>query len=183
MPSVFSVPAGATVRDKLLAKAKAFIVENGIRNLSHERLAKVSGISKGACLHYFPTKADLWRLLIEDYVRHLDEQFKKHLTPYEASGAPNPVLCAYRDWFEEFRRGEYEPWRNLGYQFMTLGSDKEEFVAPIREWYQSLYRRAMQTAPEKDRWTTLMLLMTFDHMFILKVVEYTPHSISPRLNS
>ena len=55
MSVVFPVSADAPVREKLLAKAKEFIVENGIQNLSHERLAKVSGISKGACLHYFPT--------------------------------------------------------------------------------------------------------------------------------
>ena len=70
----FSVDSDAPVRDKLLAKAKEFIVENGIQNLSHERLAKACGISKGACLHYFPSKAALWDKLIEDFVAHLDSQ-------------------------------------------------------------------------------------------------------------
>lgn len=142
--ALFSVDSDAPVRDKLLAKAKEFIVENGIQNLSHERLAKACGISKGACLHYFPSKAALWDKLIEDFVAHLDSQFNKHLQHYEDAGAENPVLCAYRDWFNEFRANDYEPWRNLGYQFMTLGSDKEEFVAPLREWYQKLYKRAMK---------------------------------------
>lgn len=176
MSSAFSVPADAPVRDKLLAKAKQFIIENGIQNLSHERLAKASGISKGACLHYFPTKADLWTKLIEDFVAHLNHQFNKHLQHYESTGAENPVLCAYRDWFEEFRKAEYEPWRNLGYQFMTLGSDKEEFVAPLREWYQKLYKRAMESVAEKDKWTVVMLLMTFDHMFIMRKLGY--HALS-----
>lgn len=172
MPSIFSVAENASVREKLLAKAKEFIVENGIHNLSHERLAKASGISKGACLHYFPSKAELWDKLIEDFVQHLDSQFNKHLQHYEAAGATNPVLCAYRDWFDEFRAEEYEPWRNLGYQFMTLGSDKDEFVAPLREWYQKLYKRAMDSVPEKDKWMVLMLLMTFDHMFIMRKLGY-----------
>ena len=73
--ALFSVDSDAPVRDKLLAKAKEFIVENGIQNLSHERLAKACGISKGACLHYFPSKAALWDKLIEDFVAHLDSQF------------------------------------------------------------------------------------------------------------
>ena len=172
----FFVDSDAPVRDKLLAKAKEFIVENGIQNLSHERLAKACGISKGACLHYFPSKAALWDKLIEDFVAHLDSQFNKHLQHYEDAGAENPVLCAYRDWFNEFRANDYEPWRNLGYQFMTLGSDKEEFVAPLREWYQKLYKRAMESVPEKDKWMVVMLLMTFDHMFIMRKLGY--HALS-----
>ena len=74
--ALFSVDSDAPVRDKLLAKAKEFIVENGIQNLSHERLAKACGISKGACLHYFPSKAALWDKLIEDFVAHLEEELK-----------------------------------------------------------------------------------------------------------
>lgn len=174
--ALFSVDSDAPVRDKLLAKAKEFIVENGIQNLSHERLAKACGISKGACLHYFPSKAALWDKLIEDFVAHLDSQFNKHLQHYEDAGAENPVLCAYRDWFNEFRANDYEPWRNLGYQFMTLGSDKEEFVAPLREWYQKLYKRAMESVPEKDKWMVVMLLMTFDYMFIMRKLGY--HALS-----
>ena len=69
--ALFSVDSDAPVRDKLLAKAKEFIVENGIQNLSHERLAKACGISKGACLHYFPSKAALWDKLIEDSASNL----------------------------------------------------------------------------------------------------------------
>lgn len=87
--ALFSVDSDAPVRDKLLAKAKEFIVENGILNLSHERLAKACGISKGACLHYFPSKAALWDKLIEDFVAHLDSQFNKHLQHYEDAGAEN----------------------------------------------------------------------------------------------
>ncbi len=172
MSVAFPVSADAPVREKLLAKAKEFIVENGIQNLSHERLAKVSGISKGACLHYFPTKADLWQKLIADYVEHLDRQFNKHLKPYQNSNVECPALCAYRDWFEEFRNPEYAQWRNLGYQFMTLGSDKEEFVAPLREWYQRLYKLAEDSVSEKDKWMVVMLMMTFDHMFIMSKLGY-----------
>lgn len=127
-------------------------------------------------MHYFPSKAALWDKLIEDFVAHLDSQFNKHLQHYEDAGAENPVLCAYRDWFNEFRANDYEPWRNLGYQFMTLGSDKEEFVAPLREWYQKLYKRAMESVPEKDKWMVVMLLMTFDHMFIMRKLGY--HALS-----
>ena len=172
MSDAFPVSPDASLRDKLLARAKELIIENGIGSLSHERLAKACGISKGACLHYFPTKAAIWEKLIEDFVEHLDRQFAKHLKPYEEAGVENPVLCAYRDWFEEFRRDEYKPWRDLGYQFMTLGSDKEEFVAPLRAWYQRLYRRAVEGVPEQNRWLAVTLLMTFDHMFIMRKLGY-----------
>ena len=151
--ALFSVDSDAPVRDKLLAKAKEFIVENGIQNLSHERLAKACGISKGACLHYFPSKAALWDKLIEDFVAHLDSQFNKHLQHYEDAGAENPVLCAYRDWFNEFRANDYEPWRNLGYQFMTLGSDmfimrKLGYHALSRDEENHVIDTIMRTAAE-----------------------------------
>ena len=67
---------------------------------------------------------------------------------------------------------EYAQWRNLGYQFMTLGSDKEEFVAPLREWYQRLYKLAEDSVSEKDKWMVVMLMMTFDHMFIMSKLGY-----------
>lgn len=92
MSDAFPVSPDASVRDKLLARAKELIIENGIGSLSHERLAKACGISKGACLHYFPTKAAIWEKLIEDFVEHLDRQFAKHLKPYEEAGVENPVL-------------------------------------------------------------------------------------------
>ena len=36
--------------------------------------------------------------------------------------------------------------------------------------------RAMESVPEKDKWMVVMLLMTFDHMFIMRKLGY--HALS-----
>lgn len=52
--ALFSVDSDAPVRDKLLAKAKEFIVENGIQNLSHERLGQSLRHQQRRLLALFP---------------------------------------------------------------------------------------------------------------------------------
>src|SRR3954466_5142483 len=60
----------AATRAALLAATVDTLVENGYRNTSTQAVAKRAGVSYGALLHHFPTKADL----LSAAVQHLFDQ-------------------------------------------------------------------------------------------------------------
>ena len=72
-------------------------------------------ISKSAIHWHFPTKDDLLKALIDDYLEHLQAEEKRHETPFIASGLSpeDAVLPAMRLWYLDFRENR-AGWVGLG---------------------------------------------------------------------
>lgn len=56
------------VRDRIVAAARRLVTERGFAATSVDAVLEVARASKGAFFHHFPTKADLGRAIVEDYV-------------------------------------------------------------------------------------------------------------------
>ena len=92
---------GEQSRQRILEASKSIILESGIGKLSHGAIAEVLDISKSAIHWHFPTKDDLLKALIDDYLEHLQAEEKRHETPFIASGLSpeDAVLPAMRLWY------------------------------------------------------------------------------------
>ena len=91
---------GEQSRQRILEASRSIILESGIGKLSHGAIAEVLDISKSAIHWHFPTKDDLLKALIDDYLEHLQAEEKRHETPFIASVPRTPCCppCASGIW-------------------------------------------------------------------------------------
>ena len=114
---------GEQSRQRILEASRSIILERGIGKLSHGAIAEVLDISKSAIHWHFPTKDDLLKALIDDYLEHLQAEEKRHETPFIASGfsPEDAVLPAMRLWNLDFRERR-AGWVGLGSQLLVAPS-------------------------------------------------------------
>lgn len=155
---------GEQSRQRILEASRSIILESGIGKLSHGAIAEVLDISKSAIHWHFPTKDDLLKALIDDYLEHLQAEEKRHETPFIASGLSpeDAVLPAMRLWYLDFRENR-AGWVGLGSQLLSLSSRHPALVEPIRAWYKSLYDRIGRSSADTVRGYVAM--MVFDGFF------------------
>lgn len=55
-------------RDRIVRSARKLVTERGFAATSVDAVLELAEASKGAFFHHFPTKADLGRAIVEDYV-------------------------------------------------------------------------------------------------------------------
>lgn len=67
-------------KQALLRTAAAIIQQDGIQQLSMERLAKRAGITKGGVLYHFESKSNLLRQMNEMAIAEFEVRINQHLT-------------------------------------------------------------------------------------------------------
>jgi AcrR family transcriptional regulator len=97
-------------RARILEHALALMAKHGVDGTSMRQLAKVCGLNVATLYHYFPSKADLLRAVIEE--RNYDQLMRESL-PIDRRAAPRKRLAAMLTliWTEALR--EEDVWRLL----------------------------------------------------------------------
>jgi AcrR family transcriptional regulator len=83
-------------RTRILDAALALVSELGAAGTSMRRLATACGLNVATIYHYFPSKADLLRALIEE--RRYGERMAAEEPPVDASLPPGERLAAFFAW-------------------------------------------------------------------------------------
>ena len=93
---------GRATRLKILAAARAIIIEKGTDSLSIDRVIKEAGVSKGSFMYHFPSRQALIEALVNEYAAHLGE-VQTGLTNKAKSDCP--MLEAYAELYKGFTSG------------------------------------------------------------------------------
>ena len=99
-----SVPAGAGVRQKLLASALSLIREKGYSSTSVDELCAAAGVTKGAFFHHFRSK-DALGVAAANHWSELTGAFFE-TAPYHQHGDPLDRVLGYLDFRKAILRGE-----------------------------------------------------------------------------
>jgi AcrR family transcriptional regulator len=96
-----SAPAGATAgpRSRILDTALTLMSQLGSAGTSMRRLASACGLNVATIYHYFPSKADLLRALIEE--RRYGERLATEEPAIDAALPPRERLGAFFRWVAE----------------------------------------------------------------------------------
>lgn len=144
-PSAETAPRTRTRRDgqatraKILAAARAVIMEDGTDCLTIDRVIRRVGISKGAFLYHFHSRDALLEGLVDEYAEHLGE-VQSGLEARE-SGAPHPMLASYLSWYREFHSGAIDQGASPLVALVMASKRNERFLAPVRAWYRDYFDR------------------------------------------
>lgn len=83
-------------RSRILDAALTLVSELGASGTSMRRLASACGLNVATIYHYFPSKADLLRALIEE--RRYGERMASDDPPIDAALPPHPRFAAFFAW-------------------------------------------------------------------------------------
>jgi AcrR family transcriptional regulator len=109
--SASSPTAAADPRTRILDAALALMSEQGSAGASMRQLAAACGLNVATIYHYFPSKADLLRSVMEE--RRYDERLGTEPPAIDASAPPRERLVGLLEWLWANALGEEAVWRLL----------------------------------------------------------------------
>jgi AcrR family transcriptional regulator len=98
-------------RTRILDAALALMSESGSAGASMRQLAAACGLNVATIYHYFPSKADLLRSVMEE--RRYGERLSSELPSLDLSVAPRARLVGLLAWLWENALAEEAVWRLL----------------------------------------------------------------------
>ena len=106
------------------------IAGNGSHNVTIQSVATEAGLSKGAVLHYFPTKEELFAASFQEFFRQIFERSKNQMDRYDD---PIEKIRSFEWLFDD-----KDPTVRLGYpiylECMARAVYEQLFQGLIREW-------------------------------------------------
>jgi len=96
-----------TTADDILASARSLIITAGYNGFSYADIADVVGIRKASIHHHFPTKADLVRILVQQYITDAEKGLTKL---QQTTSSPLEHLRIYLGSWEECIRDASRPF-------------------------------------------------------------------------
>lgn len=151
---------GRATRLKILAAARAIIIEKGTDSLSIERVIKEAGVSKGSFMYHFPSRQALIEALVNEYAAHLGE-VQTGLTNKAKSDCP--MLEAYAEWYKGFTSGEIDSGSSPLVALAMASRENRKFMEPVRDWYRRYFDRVKQEACGSER--ALVYTLAYDALF------------------
>jgi AcrR family transcriptional regulator len=170
----------ATTRGALLAATVDALVENGYRHTTTSEVPRRAGVSYGALLHHFPTKAEL----LCAAVGHLFEQrlgeFRKAMADLPAA-APKAEAAIDMLW-TMFQGPTFTAWLELWVAARTdpelaaaVGPVDQQFMATSQDVFQEMFAAETADNPELPKIAIGLTYAVLDGLALSRLVPgYEP---------
>jgi len=116
---------------QIIEAALRLIARKGSHNVSIQSVATAAGLSKGAVLHYYHTKDELFAAVFREFFRRIFERVSDSMAQYDA---PREKLGSIADWLFD----DEDPVVVFGYplylECMTRAIYEETFHNLFHEW-------------------------------------------------
>ncbi|WP_442578446.1 TetR/AcrR family transcriptional regulator [Mesorhizobium sp. ASY16-5R] len=155
-------PARPTARAKILAAAADIARDVGPANLSLDAVAARAGVSKGGLLYHFPSKADLLKAIIEDHLRHFEQELAACRGP---DGGPVNILSAYLDTSMVDCAQKTPPASGV----LAAIVQHPEMMAPLTVFKRQMLDRLKADAGEES--TALILFLAMEGLRSMKLFD------------
>ena len=170
----------ATTRGALLDATVECLVERGYRRVTTTEVAHRAGVSPGALLHHFPTKADLLCAAVGHLFDQRNEEFRKTMADLEP-GADRADAAIDLLW-SSFSGPTFVAWLEL---WVGARTDPEiaaavvrldrEFVASSEAIFRELFAEETATDPTLPRIVIGLLFALMDGLALVRLVPgYEP---------
>jgi AcrR family transcriptional regulator len=159
-------PPKPNQRERILDNALELMATHGAGSTSMRQLAKACGVNVAAIYHYFPSKADLLRSVIEErqYALRL-----RSLPPFDATLPPRDRLVALILAIWEGAQEEEAIWRLLlgeglrgDETSLAVGRELLDVIEPaLRSWLAELFPADEGIGVDVDSVATVVLAQLF----------------------
>jgi AcrR family transcriptional regulator len=153
-------------KQQLVQAAMACVRQRGSAHLTLDEVAKAAGVSKGAVLHYFPSKTELMRALIANY---LETQACIGQPTDSINGhSPAQLLTA---WIEEAFRPDNDI-RALAVGILSAAANDPSLLAPIQDELGLRQNEIFQNF--QDPVAAMVLVLACDGLTLMQALGLKP---------
>ena len=165
----------ATTRAALLAATVDALVEQGYRGTTTSDVARRAGVSYGALLHHYPTKADLLTAAVEHLLRTRTSEFRKAMANLPPQ---TPTRDAAIDVLWSMFQGDtFTAWLELNVAARTepdlaaaIERVDREFMETSVQLYTELFPEDAATDPDLPRIAISMLFTFLDGLALSRIL-------------
>jgi AcrR family transcriptional regulator len=116
---------------QIIEAALRRIAKQGSHNVSVQDVATEARLSKGAVLHYYPTKEELFAAVFREFFRRIFERSKRTMAKHED---PLEKLRSFGDWLFDENDPAVNPGYPLYFECMARAVYEDIFNCLFREW-------------------------------------------------
>jgi AcrR family transcriptional regulator len=116
---------------KIVSSAQEIIAKKSGFSVSIQDVADSAGISKGAVLHYFPTKGRLFEAVFEEFFNRIFERGKSVMAEIED---PVEKIKSFADWLYDSTDPDVPLGYPLFFECMYRAAYDEDFRATFHNW-------------------------------------------------
>ncbi|MGE0706827.1 MAG: TetR/AcrR family transcriptional regulator [Planctomycetota bacterium] len=175
----------ATTRAALLEATIACLVERGYGGTSTPEVCRRAGVSRGAQLHHFPTRASLLAAAVEHLFERRHAEFRASLADAQGEARLSAALGAL---WEIYRGETLEAWLELVIASRSdpelhaaVAGVNERFLAAAGETFASLFAGSSDAASAEARVGVRLITALFDGLALGRIVEDDPDLIRATL--
>jgi TetR/AcrR family transcriptional repressor of nem operon len=125
----------SSTAEEIIRQARPLILSGGYDGFSYADISSVVGIRKASIHHHFPTKAQLVRVLVEQYRREAVEGLRQM---DEAIADPAERLRAYTGYWQTCIASGSEPFCVCALLASQMPTLPEEVAAEVRAHFRAL---------------------------------------------
>jgi len=155
-------------RDSILDAALRVTARDGAGNLTLDKVAAESGLSKGGLLYNYPSKEALLQAMLE---RLLDRHRLLMDQEYEAlSGQPEATLRAFlRAW-----KHDEHVSVDASLAIIAAAAQSPGLLSPLRTHLRDIYTRICQESGNREQ--ALMIWAAADGLLLHRIMDVAPYS-------
>lgn len=147
---------GKETRDKILEACVANIIENGIKDFTLEKVAKVAEVSKGGLLHHFRSKDDLITGVVEREISHI-QTILADLSANDPKEKGRYTRAYIKSLDYEMSDQEHSNYQKLWAAILSCFVEKPELLKPIEKDYEMIQNKIENDAIDQVDATIIRL--------------------------
>jgi len=163
----------ANTQAKLLDAAADVVRDDGVANLTLDRVAEAAGVSKGGLLYHYPTKQALVAAMLERTLGRADEQLNELAD--ENGRESGSFAQAYLDYVRSDQPAELDSATGI---FASAALDDGD-LAPAKAMFTNWQNRLLE-GDGLDPTTALLARVIGDGLWLIDLFDLAPPSAEQR---
>ena len=157
---------GSSTKEKILDSYRSLIRERHTADVSLDDICHHADVKKGTLLYHFGSKEELQKIIVEQYVEHLEERYQAGIA-VAVKKWPNhaPAVAGFVEWYRAYWHVKDPLNSAYGVAVLSLSAGNETLTAPVNRWYESVFARIREESAN-DR-HALVAVLALEGLFFL----------------
>lgn len=157
---------GSSTKEKILDSYRSLIRERHTADVSLDDICHYADVKKGTLLYHFGSKEELQKIIVEQYVEHLEERYQAGIA-VAVKKWPNhaPAVAGFVEWYRAYWHVKDPLYSAYGVAVLSLSAGNETLTAPVNRWYESVFARIREESAN-DR-HALVAVLALEGLFFL----------------
>lgn len=157
---------GSSTKEKILESYRTLIRERHTADVSLDEICQRADVRKGTLLYHFGSKEGLQKIIVEQYVDHLEECYQAGIEVAVMKWPDHaPAVAGFVEWYRGFSQIKDSNYSEYGLAVLSLSAGNGALIAPVNQWYESVFAR-IRAASANNR-QALVAVLALEGLFFL----------------